>query len=273
LASSNDKSKKALQVEREWRERLILAARKMQLASQSFSEDISAIRDVRPEMDRLEQALVASQDKLEGLEDRLLAEIMRRLEEKSGHAAATDAQRELAEARDELKSQAEEVQRLAAEQDSLAQMQTVMEAMQAEHEAGTQALKEACEKELADLRDRLRTAELGHSETEAKHQGELQHFADHTQGRIRKLEDEILKKRRGIKALTEENIQLQTQLGNTRKDLEERIDEMTALVSDSQSEDDTRAAIEAQTSADLGESRGPLPEDPMDVESFYDEDN
>ena len=275
MAAKDDKTKKALQAEREWRERLILTARKMQLASQSFTEDLASLRDVRPEMDRLEQALIASQNKLEGLEDRLLNEIMRRLEEKSGHAAAAEAQRELDQTRDELRTKEEEVERLSADQAELSRLQSDMETMQIKHEAKMLEVKSAHERELASLQERLRVAEIGQGEVEAKHQAELQELADHSQGRVRKLEDEILKKRRGIKALTEENIQLQIQLGQTKKELETRISEIKELetqltgLGTSPEEDDTRAAIEAQTTADLaGEPPGALPLD----DPTFDED-
>ena len=265
MAAKNprDLSKKALQAEREWRERLILAARKMQLASQSFSEDIASLRDVTPGMDRLEKALRDSEERLTGIEDRLLAEIMRRLEERSVHAEATEAKRELAQARNELQQREQEFERLAAGQRSVAEMQAMMESMQAEYERALATMNEAHQREMAGLKERLQKAELGATELEAKHQEEIQQFADHAQVRVRKLEDDILKKRRGIKALTEENIQLQIQLGQAKKEIEERKAEVSRLesqVHDTEPEaDDTRAAIEAQTSVDMGEPPGALP--------------
>ena len=271
MAARDDKTRRAPKAEREWRERLILTARKMQLASQSFTEDLASFRDVRPGMDRLEQALIASREKLDGLEDRLLNEILRRLEEKSGHAAATDAQRELDQTRDELRSREEELERLGMEQDELSSLRAAMENLQKEHEAAMVELKAAGDVELAALRDRLRTAELRQSEVEAGHQSEMRELADHMQSRVRKLEDEIQKKRRGIKALTEENIQLQIQLGSARKELEERIVEIRELETqltglEAGSEDDTRAAIEAQTTAELGgEPPGALPLEDEDL--------
>jgi len=260
----------------------------MQLASQSFTEDLASLRDVRPGMDRLEKALIASREKLDGLEERILNEVLRRLEEKSGHAVATEAQRELDQTRGELRSREQELERLGAEQDELAALRATMETLQAEHEAAMEELKAAGEEELAALRERVRTAELRQSEVEAAQQSEMRELADHMQGRVRKLEDEIQKKRRGIKALTEENIQLQIQLGSARKELEERIDEIRELETqltgfEAGSEDDTRAAIEAQTTSELGvEPRSALPlgdeellalaqDDPLAGESFDEE--
>ena len=77
--------------ENEWRRRMILAARKVQLATQTFAEDVAAIRDVRPGMERLEGALRDSHKKLERLESRLLEEVLRRIEEREHRGPATGA--------------------------------------------------------------------------------------------------------------------------------------------------------------------------------------
>jgi len=190
--------------ENEWRRRMILAARKVQQATQTFAEDVAAIRDVRPGVERLEKALNTSHQKLEKLEERLLEEVLRRLEER--------------ERRDPTSAKGQAEDQLTARR--VAQLESLVETLRTEHEKALQVQRAALELELTQVREQARAAELGRTNIEAHHQTQLTEIADHAQGRIQKLETEVLKKRRGLKALTEENLQLQTELGELRRQLD-----------------------------------------------------
>jgi hypothetical protein len=128
-----------------------------------------------------------------------LQDLVERLEHNEGlqpEATLTLAPASSPERRSELP---EELDRLAAE-------------LAAERE---NALRVSAE--LAELRERLRSSELARAELEARHMGEMTQLADHAQSQVRRLEDELLKKRRGLAALTEENIQLQNALAELRQ--------------------------------------------------------
>jgi len=77
----------------------------------------------------------------------------------------------------------------------------------AEREARRQA-----EDEARALRDQLRASELARVELETRHASELTQMADHVQRQLKRLEDDLKKKKRGLSELTQQNIELQNQL-------------------------------------------------------------
>jgi len=89
-----------------------------------------------------------------------------------------------------------------------------------EHEHELQRFAQAQEKSTADLRERLRIAEMARAESEARHTTEMAQFADHTRAQITRLEADLKKKKRGLAALTEQNIQLQQQVARLTAEIE-----------------------------------------------------
>jgi DNA repair ATPase RecN len=73
--------------------------------------------------------------------------------------------------------------------------------------------RQRTEAELESCRERLRASELARVELETRHAGELSQMADHVGRQIQRLEDDLKKKKRGLSELTQQNIQLQNQLG------------------------------------------------------------
>lgn len=93
---------------------------------------------------------------------------------------------------------------------------------EAEHEtlraelANNRQILERADAEVAALTERLHAAELARSTLESRHVENLTELADRARNQIERLEDELKKKKRGLSELTEQNIQLQTELQRLR---------------------------------------------------------
>ena len=68
------------------------------------------------------------------------------------------------------------------------------------------------EGELEASREKLRASELARVELDTRHTAELAQMADHVGRQLQRVEDDLKKKKRGLAELTQQNIELQTQL-------------------------------------------------------------
>lgn len=78
------------------------------------------------------------------------------------------------------------------------------------------------ESELGDVRERLRASELSRVEAETRHTTEMAQVADHVGRQLRRVEDDLKKKKRGLSELTQQNIALQTRLNEVQARLAAR---------------------------------------------------
>lgn len=80
------------------------------------------------------------------------------------------------------------------------------------------------EGELESVRERLRASEMARVELETRHSTELAQMADHVGQQLRRVEDDLKKKKRGLAELTQQNIQLQNKLARLQAGADARLD-------------------------------------------------
>jgi hypothetical protein len=68
------------------------------------------------------------------------------------------------------------------------------------------------EADLDTTREKLRASELARVELDTRHTAELAQMADHVGRQLQRVEEDLKKKKRGLAELTQQNIELQTQL-------------------------------------------------------------
>ncbi len=194
--------------ELEWR-RLVLAIRKVQqgqLALAQRVEDLTVRRAVPPALD-----FASMQEELRVLKTLLIRIDQLGLEqlERIGQLVAASRADPGSAARQ-------------------AELEAELETLKNEHTCEREALRRA-NAEVTALGERLRASELARVEFEAKHTSELSQIADHARHQIERLEDELKKRKRGLSALTEQNIQLQTALDELRRSAERRTEPPTPV--------------------------------------------
>ena len=172
--------------EHEWR-RLILAVRSVQQGQILLVERIETLSALQPDTTPVLDELCDLRNALARVEQLGLDQ----LERVRNLAEATSSDR---------RAEAREVELVGA-----------LEARKEELVREREALRNATT-HITALEERLRSADLARAEADARQAKELAQVVDHARGHIERLEEDLKKKKRGLAALTEENIRLQTAL-------------------------------------------------------------